>query len=351
MNKQINIPGWQSWSPTRKRFIKIPAYFYSPHKINSWDLFPTHRLKKTITGWCSWYAYGANIDEKRIIFNVDSLESNFGNKFEYVLIDDGWCKHGDWNNCYQDRFPSGMKKLASNIKKKGLKSGIWLAPFWIHPKSQIAQTNPEYVMKFKGYPVEGYPLLNLPKWFNYRNVLDIENPKAYKHLQRLITTIVEDWGYELLKLDFLYSIYFNPRYKSTNTPDHLLGKFLKWIRDKYPHIYIIGCGCPLGPAAGLVDAMRISSDTIFPFLDNIWPINYIANTSRINQLEQNLEDRKDFQKIWNIDPDAFVARNQTGLSFTQVKRLYELIKNSDGLLFLGDELNTQNVKIIKSLIN
>lgn len=263
MNK-INLPGWQSWSPCKKTLLKIPKYFYSPHRIEKWSLEPSIKLKKPIKGWCSWYALGSNINEKNISNNSKELIKYFpGNKDRYVIIDDGWTKNGDWDMCDLEKFPNGMKFIASKIKGLGLKPGIWIAPFWADPKSKLAENHQEYFVRSGKNYVEGFPLLpfNIP-FIKFRLILDLEKSEVNKMIKDHIKNIVENWGYTLLKLDFLYAPYFNPKYKNTEIPDEILKDFLFFIKKNYPDVYTVGCGCPLGPAAGFTDAMRISSDII-----------------------------------------------------------------------------------------
>lgn len=332
MDKKIIIPGWQSWTPTKKPFIRRQGDF-SPHGIDSWKLEPSENLKKPVKGWCSWSAFGQNISEKKISDNAEKLKEG------YVLIDDGWTLQGDWKDTNPKKFPNGMKFLATKIKSLGLKPGLHLAPFIADPKSKLAKTHPDYFVKVGRKNIEGFNLFPFKVPFvRLRYVLDMEKPEVYKYIQGCVENIVENWGFELLKLDFLYAIYFNPKYKDPVIPDQILKNFLNLIKKKYPKVYTIGCGCPLGPAAGLVDAMRISNDITSPQLNGLWPINKIINSQKLRQLENNLSSRKGFEKIWNIDPDVFIQGKETGFSQKQIQKLCKLIKSSKGLFFLGDDL-------------
>lgn len=153
-----------------------------------------------------------------------------------------------------------------------------------------------------------------------------------------IKTSVDDWGFQLLKLDFLYSQHHLKRYKDPKVPDEILRNFLLEIRRACPKIHLNISGCPLGPAVGIADSMRISADIITPYLDNIWPINKIYHTSRLNHLENNLSERFSSNKFWLLDPDAFVCRQSLGLSPSQISKLQSLIKKANGVYFLGDDL-------------
>jgi alpha-galactosidase len=342
----IKLKGWQSWTPCIKQLFQFRRPCdYSPQGISTWNLITTTSLKKPTKGWCSWYAYGFNISERKILDNALKLKSFWPDENKYVLIDGGWTIDGDWESSDPNKFPHGMKFMSDEIARLNLKPGIWISPFLADPNSDLVQKHPDYFIKQNDKFVNGFRLFPFPIPFvSQKYILDLEKPETLAYLEACLHKIIVDWKYKLIKLDFLYAIYFNPKYKNdTTTPDRFLREFLSYIKRTYPGVYTIGCGCPLGPAAGLVDAMRISNDIISPQLDNIWPLNSIINSQKLSQLENNLKYRKNFSKIWNIDPDVFVARESTGFSKSQTKKLYSLIKDAKGLFFLGDDLTKNPV--------
>jgi alpha-galactosidase len=81
-------------------------------------------------GWNSWNKFSCNVSEKLIRDTADALVSS-GMKaagYEYVVIDDCWqTKRDEKGKIVADpeRFPSGMKALATAIHAKGLKFGIY----------------------------------------------------------------------------------------------------------------------------------------------------------------------------------------------------------------------------------
>jgi alpha-galactosidase len=81
-------------------------------------------------GWNSWNKFSCNVSEKLIRGAADALVSS-GMKaagYEYVVIDDCWqTKRDEKGKIIADpeRFPSGMKALATAIHAKGLKFGIY----------------------------------------------------------------------------------------------------------------------------------------------------------------------------------------------------------------------------------
>ena len=82
-------------------------------------------------GWSSWYAFGADINETKIVQMADAMVSTGLAQagYSYVNLDDAWMSpvrdrfgrlQGD-----PDRFPSGIQWLADQIHARGLKLGLY----------------------------------------------------------------------------------------------------------------------------------------------------------------------------------------------------------------------------------
>ena len=233
------MDNWQSWSPGEKKLFKWPTRNYCPVK-ETWQ--PVEKLKdfktaREITGWCSWYGYGRNISEKIILSEAKAIkEKKIG--AEYILIDDGWCRWGEWQKPEEKKFPGGMKKIAADIRNMGFKPGLWTAPF-------LAKNN----------------------WgFNKKYILDFGNEEVKNYIFRCLDKILGEWKFELIKLDFLYAPYFVPGLKTNEKPTEYLREVFGYIRKKYPKVYIMTSGCPFEAAKYLVDSIRISDDVAVPTL-------------------------------------------------------------------------------------
>jgi len=89
-----------------------------------------HPSESPIMGWASWNNYRVNISEDIIKSQADAMVTS-GLKdvgYTYINIDDGFFGGRDKNGnvlAHKKRFPNGMKSLASYIKSKGLKAGIY----------------------------------------------------------------------------------------------------------------------------------------------------------------------------------------------------------------------------------
>ncbi|HEY6394350.1 MAG TPA: glycoside hydrolase family 36 protein, partial [Candidatus Binataceae bacterium] len=220
-------------------------------------------------GWCSWYHYFHAITEDALRANLRALAS-MRQKFpvEVVQLDDGFqAALGDWD-VTNSKFPSGLKRIAQEIRDAGFIAGIWTAPFFAAQGSQIMREHPDWFIRHTsaGPLKAGYN----PDWTadedKFAYALDPSNPGFRDHLERLFRKLTDEFGYAYLKLDFLYAgAAEGIRHDPNLTRAEALRRGLEAIRagagDK---TFILGCGCPLGQAIGIVDGMRIGPD-VAPF--------------------------------------------------------------------------------------
>ena len=305
-----------------------------------------------MTGWCSWYAFGTHINEKHILDHT-RLIARTGLPLDVILIDDGWQSHwGDWTSPDPNKFPRGMKRVAATIAAHKRIPGIWIAPFLVHPEARIAMQHPEWlVASHTGTFVEGGKITALDHFTPWRRwILDLSLQGVQTYLKKCFKTIIEDWRFRYIKLDFLYAQHFHPAYPDNSRPDVLLHEFLLSIKKRYPDVYLSASGCPLEPAMGAVDAMRISDDIVNPQLRNLWPINRIVHSARLRQLKDNLAVRGQTHRFWHIDPDVFVTHPSYGFTPAQVRELRALIIQANGLRFLGDNLLELDQETIQRVI-
>jgi hypothetical protein len=85
-------------------------------------------------GWSTWYAFGTDINETKVVQMADALvEHGLRDAgYEFVNLDDAWMapmrdRFGKLRGDLQ-RFPSGMKWLADQMHSRGLKLGLYGCP-------------------------------------------------------------------------------------------------------------------------------------------------------------------------------------------------------------------------------
>ncbi len=214
---------------------------------------------QTPTGWCSWYYFFTEVREADVIANLEWLrERREEMPLEVIQIDDGYeADVGDWDGT-RPSFPSGMAALASRIRAEGFRPGIWLAPFIAKPTASLVREHPDWVLRHpSGRPVNaGYV------WDTFARALDVTQPRVVEWACDLVRTSVREWGFEYLKLDFLYAgALAGRRHDPALTRAQALRRALEALRREVgDQVTLVGCGCPLGSGVGIFDAMRIGPD-------------------------------------------------------------------------------------------
>lgn len=355
ISKQLLESGWQSWSTKPKRTLHFLHRNYSPKDDKTLIELSDYIPKEKIRGWCSWYAFGSKINENKILGQAEFISDHKDTlPLDYILIDDGWTEWGDWDRINNDKFPSGFSFLTKSLAKLKFKSGIWIAPFLISPKSQICKNHKNWlVTDERGKSVEGFKLIHptIDRLLPYKKyILDLKNPEVQNYLKQSIDNLIKNNNFNLLKLDYLYAPYFDPNLSAEEASD-LIRELLKYVRLTYPHIHIIGCGLPLIPAVGYVDSMRIGPDIIIPHFDKIPILSRLINTQKVHGAIKVLRKRNWTSRFWIIDPDVFVCRKSLHLSHGLLIKLQKEIKNTKGNVFLGDDLTKLPENRIKTYIS
>jgi alpha-galactosidase len=300
--------------------------------------------ERTPLGWCSWYYYFTNVREADVIANLDSitrLRTRIG--CDYVQVDDGYQRAiGDWFEP-NEKFPHGMRWLAERIRAAGFDAGIWVAPFLVRPDSRLFREQPGWLLRTARGRLRNAcwnPAWSLG-WPAY--ALDTTHPEVLDWLRELGRTLAGQWGYRILKLDFLYAAALpGVRHDPTATRAQALRRGLEASREGAgDDAFLLGCGCPLGPAIGVVDGMRIGAD-VAPFWDN-WisrgPNRGRHGVSTRNALQNILTRAFMHRRLWLNDPDCLMVRAaETQLSPDEVRSLATAIALTDGMFVLSDRL-------------
>lgn len=177
--------------------------------------------QKPFMGWSSWsmqtssypglnptgdYSY---LTEANVLKQAGAMATKLKKYgYEYVNIDAGWWRDQEWTPEFDgygrqqadpERFPRGMKPVADDLHRKGLKAGIYLPV---------------------GLEKEGYGGGELPIWnapgcttgdivhsdlrttngWDSSYKIDFSRPCAQKYIDSQ-AQLIADWGYDFLKLD------------------------------------------------------------------------------------------------------------------------------------------------------
>src|SRR5258708_6552055 len=143
----------------------------------------------------------------------------------------------------------------------GFQAGLWIAPFAVAERSDVAQTNPAWLLK--GPPPEGPPLVldTREPWGGRILALDGAHPGAQQWLYDLARRVVREWGYDYLKIDFLEWATAGVTHYGGLTRAEAYRSGLAALRQGLgTEAFLLRCGAPLQHAPGLVDRMRIGDD-------------------------------------------------------------------------------------------
>jgi alpha-galactosidase len=248
-------------------------------------------LRPAPTVWCSWYHYFTQVTEADIEENLGAI-GELELPVDVVQIDDGWqAEIGDWRTL-SSRFGS-LRDIVGRIADAGKRAGIWIAPFLVGERSELARDHPEWTFGYAGH-----------NWQQDLSILDITHPGAAEHLSTVFREL-RLYGIEYFKIDFVYAgAIEGPRASGASALD-AYREGIRLIREAVgPEAYITGCGAPILPSVGLVDAMRVSPDIALkyePDGDPSRPSQFGAALCTVGRAFQH-------GRFWVNDPDCLIAR-------------------------------------------
>lgn len=143
--------------------------------------------------WCAW-GYGRNFTTEQI-YNALSKAADLG--YEWAVLDDGWqTAEGDWY-LVKDKFPRGdadMKAFVDKIHSYGMKAKLWWAPLAVDPGTDLIENHPDYLLLNKDGSKQKI------SWWN-AYYLCPAYPEVQQYTKRLVKKIMDEWGYDGLKID------------------------------------------------------------------------------------------------------------------------------------------------------
>lgn len=300
---------------------------------------------KPAIGWTSWYHYYTDISQAIIEKNLAAWQEKEAEKPVFATdfrpeqifqIDDGWqTAVGDWLSV-TDKFPQGMSPLAAQIKAAGYVPGLWLAPFICDTRSDIFKNHKDWLLKDgKGKPLRiGYS----PLWKGGFYALDFYHGDVRNYLTQVFQTVLLKWGYEMLKLDFLYAVCLQNR--PGKTRGQIMHEAMTFIRQIVGDKLILGCGVPLASAFGLVDYCRIGADIHLKWEHKL--LAFLRDRERVSTIVSLRTTLGRYQlngRAFHNDPDVFLLRKEKNkLTPTQQDTILKINALLGNLVFTSDYL-------------
>jgi alpha-galactosidase len=280
------------------------------------------------TVWCSWYRYfeeltAADVEENLRAFDELDLP------VDVVQIDDGWSPGLGEGLQPADRFGS-LPGLVDTIRSSGRRAGIWLAPFLVGTETSLAREHPDWLVGPAGR-----------NWGQELAGLDLTQPGVRELLSDALTRLVA-LGVDYFKLDFLYAGAVPGRRHDDVDGVAAYRSGLALLRDLVgPDVYLAGCGAPLLPSVGLLDAMRVSPDTFHEGGED--------GSTGLRGLMPLAARAWQHGRLWVNDPDCVVARP----SYAQRERWLDAATTFGGLCSFSDrvsELDDWGLEAVRELL-
>ncbi len=289
---------------------------------------------KKIKGYTSWYNYYQNISEDIILRDLEAI-SKKTDKVNTFQIDDGYqTAVGDWLSINKTKFPNGLKPIVEKIHAKGWQAGLWLAPFGAQKGSKLACEHPDWLVKGKN----GKPIMVGANWGGFY-AIDIDNADARAYIKNVFDTVLNDWGFDLVKLDFLYATAVVPFHNKTR--GQLAYESIDFLRECVGNKQILGCGVQQMPCFGKVEYMRIGADMALSWKHNFFRnLTHREDVSTPNAIHNSVYRRCLNGRAFLCDPDVFLLRRSNiKFTFEQQKVLAKFIKLFGSVLFMSDNVD------------
>jgi alpha-galactosidase len=239
------------------------------------------------TVWCSWYRYFEDVTAGDVTDNLAALDEH-DLRADVVLVDDGWSL--GLGECLRPspRFGS-LRALVEAVDAAGRRAGIWLAPFLVGERTSLAREHPDWLVGYAGR-----------NWGQDLVGLDLTHPGFRDFLRARLEPLVE-MGIRYFKLDFLYAGAVPGRRHLPVAPVAAYRSGMRLLRDVLGReAYLVGCGAPILPSVGLVDAMRVSPDTFHEGGED--------GSTGMRGLMPLAARTWQQGRFWVNDPDCLVAR-------------------------------------------
>jgi alpha-galactosidase len=286
--------------------------------------------------WCSWYQYWTEVTEDDVLANLDAAV-RLDLPVATIQVDDGHqAGIGDW----LDRSPrfGPLDGLTSRIADAGMAAGIWTAPFLVGARSALAAAHPDWL-------VDGAVAAE-HHWDQEVRVLDVTHPDAAEHLLGVFRTLREE-GFGYHKIDFLYAGAMPGGRHADCSPLDAYAEGLRIIREGIgDDAFLLGCGAPLLPSIGRVDAMRVSPD-IDPKVEP--PHGDISQPSQRGALAAGRARAWMHGRLWVNDLDCILVRPEVEERETwadHLRALGGLAVSSDAL----DALDERGLALTRELL-
>lgn len=247
--------------------------------------------RKPVVGWNSWDYYSGAVSRRAMDENLGAAKELLGDGSHVLAIDEGWEQQwGTWEP--NGKFAEGLEDYCRHVRSQGWIPGIWTAPLLVNTYNPLYLERPEW---FAGR-ADGQVQIDT---YSYGPMayLDVTRPDVIEHVEGIFRRL-RALGFEYFKVDFCHCILAAERFSdpSVGRAELIRRAFLAIRRAIGEEAYLLSCGAPYESVAGLVDAVRSSSDI------HIYWGHVLRNAAALS-VRWWMQGR-----LWNCDPDFLVVR-------------------------------------------
>jgi alpha-galactosidase len=144
-----------------------------------------------------------------------------------------WCYLGEWE-VNKERLPNGLEAVAAEVRKLGMKFGLWVEIECVTPNSPLGKEHPDWYLR------DGDRLLS------GRGVLNLGHPQALAWVKSVIDRLVTTYRLDYIKMDFNTDPALDSeRFAGGSDPLHShyrgLVELWKHMRARYPQLVVENC--------------------------------------------------------------------------------------------------------------
>jgi hypothetical protein len=278
------------------------------------------------TGWSSGRERRAGLTEEDMIHYADLCAGHFDRRcLRLIELGEGYQRTaGDWET--NERFPHGHRWLTDQIHERRFQAGLWLAPFGVSERSAIPAAHPDWLVR--NVEDDAPTVLEAPEdWGGRVYALDGAHPAVRQWLFDLARRVVQEWGYDYLRLDRLQWAAAGGSHFGGLTPAEACRLGLGALRDGAgSDAFLLGCNAPLQSAIGFVNGMRIAPDG-----DSGWDgIRTRAHAAALRSFYH--------RGVWLNEPEALVVGPP--LSLAEAQLWTSIVAVTGDITILSDDLAT-----------
>ncbi len=297
-----------------------------------------------LSGYTSWYRHYQDIAEYSLLHDLKALDES-GTGADIFQIDDGWqTAVGDWLSTDLRKFPDGIAPIADEIHSRDMLAGLWLAPFVCERDSDIFRTKSEWLLKDK----YGEPVSAGCNWSG-AFVLNFYDPDVREYLKRVFKTVLDEWDFDLVKLDFLYAVCEIPQ--NGRSRGQIMCEAMDFLRECMGDKLLLACGVPLAPAFGKADYCRIGCDVGLDWNDSrLMQMTHRERVSTKNSILNTIFRRQLDGRAFLNDPDVYLLRDDDLKLLHCQKQSLAIINHLCGsVYFTSDDVSGYSPKAKKVL--